>query len=290
MPIRRTLPWTLGAALLAAGAWLLARGGGPAAPAPPPPSLAEAGIRCEGRVAAHPGADVVISAEVGGRVTSLDVRELDRVKAGQVLARLDDREQAAALGAARAHVVELGADARFHSLEQARLKRLLKEGAVGQRAFDEADSRLGLALARQEAAQAQVAQLEAALSKLTLRAPFGGTVVERMANPGELQPAGGHLLRLVDLDRLRIEAEVDEYDLGRLQEGSGVAIEAEGAETRWTGRVEEVPKAVTQRRLKSLDPSRPTDIRVALVKVSLPVGAPLKLGQRVELVIGGGRR
>lgn len=284
MNTRRILPWTLGAALLGTGAWLLARSGHALPPTAIAP-VAESGIRCEGRVTAHPGADVTLSAEVGGRITSLEVHELDHVKAGQVLARLDDREQVAALGAARARVVELDADARFLGLEQARMLRLVKEGAVGQRALDEADSRLGLAVARREAAQAQVRQLEAALSKLTLHAPFSGTVVERLAHPGELQPGGGHLLRLVDLDRLRIEAEVDEYDLGRLQVGTSVAIEAEGSRAQWTGRVEEVPKAVTQRRLKSLDPSRPTDIRVALVKVSLPADAPLKLGQRVELVI-----
>ncbi len=287
MTARRYLPWTLGAALLGTGVWLLARNGGkpPAPSAVASPTSPVAGIRCEGRVAAHPGADVVLAAEVGGRVMTLDVKELDRVRAGQVIARLDDREQVAALAAARARVVELQADARFAELEQVRMKRLVKEGAVGQRTFDEADSRLNLAVARKDAAAAQVTQLEAALSKLTVRAPFAGTVVERMAHPGELQTPAAHLVRVVDLDRLRVEAEVDEYDLGRLAVGAPVTIEAEGLAERWEGRVEEVPRAVAQRRLKSLDPSRPTDIRVALVKVSLPAGAPLKLGQRVELVI-----
>lgn len=291
MTSRRLLPWTLGAALLGTGVWLLARGGAkPPAPASgTSPTASPAGIRCEGRVAAHPGADVVLAAEVGGRVTTLEVKELDPVRTGQVIARLDDREQVAALAAARARVGELQAEVRFSELEQARLKRLLKEGAVGQRAFDEADSRLSLATARREAAVAQVAQVEAALSKLTIRAPFPGTVVARMAHPGELQTPGAHLVRVVDLKRLRVEAEVDEYDLGRLAVGAVVDIEAEGLPDRWEGRVEEVPQAVAQRNLKSLDPSRPSDIRVALVKVSLPTGTPLKLGQRVEVVIRAAR-
>lgn len=289
MNLRRPLPWTLAAALLGTGVWLLARGGSakPAPTVPPPsPTTPVAGIRCEGRVAAHPGADVVLAAEVGGRVVALDVKELDRVKAGQVIARLDDREQGAALAAARARMAELQADVRFAELEQTRMKRLVKDGAVGQRTFDEAESRFALAVARREAAAAQVVQLEAALTKLTVRAPFSGTVVERFAHPGELQTSGAHLVRLVDLDRLRVEAEVDEYDLGRLAVGAPVRMEVEGLPARWEGKVEEVPRAVAQRRLKSLDPSRPTDIRVALVKVSLPSGTPLKLGQRVELVIG----
>jgi len=52
-----------------------------------------------------------------------------------------------------------------------------------------------------------------------------------------------------------------------------------------TGRVEEVPARVAQRNLKALDPSRPSDIRVALVKIAIPPGTGLKLGQRVELAL-----
>jgi RND family efflux transporter MFP subunit len=242
-------------------------------------------VRCEGRVAAYPGSDVVVSAETGGRLAELPVRELDRVRAGQVLARIDSREQEASLAAARARVAELDAELRFLSLEQYRQKRLLAEGAVGQRAFDDADSRLRLNQAKRDAAQAAVDQQAAALAKLTLRAPFAGTIVERTPQPGEVLPAGGRLVRLADLTRLRVEAEVDEYDVPRITRGARVEIEVEGRPGRIQGVVEEVPAAVSQRALKALDPARPTDIRVALVKVTLPPGTGLKLGQRVELAL-----
>jgi RND family efflux transporter MFP subunit len=282
----RTLAVTLVAAGTLAGAFLL--WGRPVpAPRPKPASAAvvpeETSIRCEGRVAAYPGADIVLAPEYPGRLAELPVRELDRVRAGQVLARIDSSEQEAALAAARAHVAELEADLRFLQLEQARQKRLLELGAVNQRSFDDADSKAKLAQARVDAARAQVAQQEAVLAKLVIRAPFSGTVVERDANPGELLVAGSKLLRLVDLDRVRIEAEVDEYDLARLRLGSAARVEAEGMPGSWQGRVEEVPAAVAQRTLKALDPARPTDIRVALVKIALVGKAPFKLGQRVEL-------
>lgn len=242
-------------------------------------------VRCEGRVNTYPGEEVVISAEYAGRVASLPVQELDLVRPGQVLARLDAREQEASLAAARARVRELEAELQFLNLEQHRQKQLVAEGAVGQRAFDDADSRLRLTQARREAAQASVAQLEAALAKLSLVAPFAGTVIERMAQPGELLPAGGRLLRLANLKRLRIEAEVDEYDLSRLRLGAPVRVEVEGQVGAVEGRVEEIPAAVSLRRLKALDPSRPTDIRVALVKIAVPATQGLKLGQRVEVSI-----
>lgn len=285
MSIRPYLVWTLPILALAAGVVMWAKADTKPAAKPSTAALPSTSILCEGRVTTYPGADVVLSAEYGGLLRDLPVRELDQVKAGQVLAHLDDREQTAALAAAEARVKELDAELRFLSLEQQRQKHLVADGAVGQRAFDDADSKLKLTQARRESALAQVNQLQAALSKLTLRAPFGGSVLERIANPGELLPAGGKLLRLVDLNRTRLEAEVDEYDLSRLRVGSTVAIEAEGSSWHGTGRIEEIPNGLSQRRLKALDPSRPTDIRVALVKVSLESGAPLKLGQRVELRI-----
>lgn len=285
MNLRPLVPFVLPALVIAAAAaFLLGRPASkPAAPAPDPAAARTAVIRCEGRVAAYPGADIVLAPEYGGRLEALPVRELDRVKAGQPLARLDDREQSANLAAARAHAAELEAEWRFLSLEHARQTRLLAEGVVGQRTFDDSEAKLKLGLARLNAARAQVAQQEAQLSKLTILAPFNGTVVERIANAGELLPAGGKLLRLADLDRLRVEAEVDEYDLPRLRLGGPVTLEAEGQSGIWSGRVEEIPEAVTQRRLKALDPSRPTDIRVSIVKITLTGRTPLKLGQRVEL-------
>jgi RND family efflux transporter MFP subunit len=263
----------------------------PSRPAPParaanataPP--ASGAIRCEGRVTAYPGADITVAAEYGGRIEQLPVHELDRVRAGQVLARLDSREQEAALAAARARVRELDADLGFLTLEQGRQARLLAEGAVGQRSFDDVDAKLKLAQAQRDSAQAEVEQRQAVLAKLTLVAPFTGTIVERFPQPGEQLAAGGRVVRLADLARLRVEAEVDEYDLPRIRLGGPAEVEVEGRAGRIQGRVEEVPAAVSQRDLKALDPARPSDIRVALVKISLPADTGLKLGQRVELAI-----
>ena len=54
---------------------------------------------------------------------------------------------------------------------------------------------------------------------------------------------------------------------------------------QWRGTIEEIPDAVTSRRLKPLDASKPIDTRVLLVKIALNEPTPLKLGQRVEVQI-----
>jgi len=89
-----------------------------------------------------------------------------------------------------------------------------------------------------------------------------------------------------NLDRIRIEAEVDEFDVGRVALGAAVTIWAEGFRgSSWKGRVEEIPDSVVARRVRPQDPGRPSDTRVLLVKVALEDATPLKLGQRVEVNI-----
>jgi len=91
---------------------------------------------------------------------------------------------------------------------------------------------------------------------------------------------------VADLRRTRVEAEVDEYDAGRIALGQEVAISAEGFTGQsWPGKVEEIPDVVTSRRIKPQDPGRPSDTRVILVKIALSAPLPVKLGQRVEIEI-----
>ena len=130
-------------------------------------------------------------------------------------------------------------------------------------------------------------RLEAVLAKSRLTAPIDGVVLERNVHAGEHLEAGAQLVTLADLRRTRVEAEVDEFDAGRVALGAPVQVTAEGYDGRsWRGKVEEIPDAVVNRRLKPQDPGRPSDTRVLLVKIALTEGSPLKLGQRVEVEIG----
>jgi hypothetical protein len=95
------------------------------------------------------------------------------------------------------------------------------------------------------------------------------------------------LVTLADLNQLRIEAEVDEFDVGKVQLNAPVQITAEGFSQTWIGHIEDIPANVTTRRLKPPDPARPVDTRVLMVKIALhDKNIPLKLGQRVSVNIG----
>jgi multidrug resistance efflux pump len=78
---------------------------------------------------------------------------------------------------------------------------------------------------------------------------------------------------------------VDEFDAANVRLGDRATITAEGYDGQWQGRVEEVPDVVSLRRIKPPDPSKPSDVRVLLVKIALDGPVPLKLGQRLEVRI-----
>jgi multidrug resistance efflux pump len=131
-----------------------------------------------------------------------------------------------------------------------------------------------------------VKRLEATVTKSEVRAPIDGVILNRYAQAGEMADVGTRLVTIGDTNRVRVEAEVDEFDAGRVHVGQAVAITAEGYSGQsWRGTVEEIPDAVADKNLRPQDPGRPTDARVLRVKIRFQEPTPLKLGQRVELEI-----
>jgi len=207
---------------------------------------------------------------------------------GQPIAELRADDLRAAIEEARAQVAQAKADIRFADVDLDRADRLVSAKVGTQEAADRARSQRDAAHARKETAAAAVSRLQAVLAKTRLTAPIDGVVIVRHADAGEHLEAGAPLVTIADLCHTRIEAEVDEFDAGRVTLGSPVRITAEGyGGEPWSGTIEEIPDAMVGRRLKPQDPGRPSDTRVLLVKVALKEKTPLKLGQRVEVEIGG---
>jgi HlyD family secretion protein len=245
-------------------------------------------VVAEGRLVACPGAEITVSAEVSGLLVELPVVEQQTVRRGQLVARLRSDDLEAGLDEERARLAEVEAEIRLAETEKARSEQLLSKQVDTAARRDRAVRDLEVGLARRETARAAVARLEAEIAKRRVVAPIDGVVLTRPADPGETLEARAPIATLADLSRVRIEAEIDEFDAGRIRLGQTVTVRAEGYDgDGWTGTVEEIPDAVSGRRLKPQDPGRPSDTRVLLVKVKLDGATPLKLGQRVEVEIRG---
>jgi HlyD family secretion protein len=167
------------------------------------------------------------------------------VAAGQVVARLDSllAETDLTLAQSRAAAAEAAAAAVAADLADAerilnRIRSLSQKSIASEADLTKAEARVGILRAQlsQSQAQLQTARLDVernatVLDKHKIRAPFGGIVVERSAQPGEMiSPisAGGGFTRtgictIVDMDSIEIEVDVNEAFIGRVRTGGAIS-------------------------------------------------------------------
>lgn len=138
----------------------------------------------------------------GGRVTGVDVDVGDRVQAGQPLGRLDPRDLQAQLAAAEASMAEARANYQLSRTVVERQTKLFERGHVAQQRVDEATAQASAAAARIEAANAQADALRVAIDLSVIRAPFAGTVTNRMIDEGAIAIPGAPILELVEDGKL----------------------------------------------------------------------------------------
>ena len=224
---------------------------------------------------------------VTGRIVEIPVYPGDSVRAGQVVARLDDvelssrvREAEAMAATAQANRAQMEADvvAARHGVTQmerelamveaeltyatgvrARAERLVSSGAIAQQEYEN-DRSLAQALqAKREAAQAKLEQarameasarrkLDAAESMVaqgqaaqrtaqivrdyvSIVAPTSGEVVKRLVSPGVLVQPGMAILKIAQVDRVRLQANVGEKDVALIRVGSPVTVTTTAGQT-----------------------------------------------------------
>jgi RND family efflux transporter MFP subunit len=185
-----------------------------------------------------------VSSKVTGKVVSVLIEEGQPVKAGQIIARLDDTQARAALAYAEA---QLASTRKSFAEDQARLQQaeltlgrrqqLLKEQVVGRAELDEAQSNVDALKARIAFAQQQIGVAESQvnlqktnLADMVVRAPFSGIAISKDAQPGEMispVSAGGGFTRtgigtIVDMSSLEIEVDVNETYINRVSRGQKV--------------------------------------------------------------------
>ena len=266
------------------------------APAPAASTPARGGARppvpqrdhviADGRLVAYPGAEVVIATEVAGRIIRLPVEEKSVVHRGDLIVELLSDDLQESRDEALARIAEAEADIRFFEQEIKRTHQLRARNAASLVEFQGHERSLDTSRARRKAAIAQKRRFEALIAKTRITSPIDGVITARFAHPGETIDHAARLVTIADLKRVRIEAEVDEFDISGMALGADVKVSAEGfPHMAWRGKVEEIPDVVVGRRLRPEDPGRPADTRVLLVKIALREPTPLKVGQRIEVEI-----
>ena len=243
-------------------------------------------VIAEGRITARPGAEVTVGSEAGGSVLAVRAPEKTKVRKGDVLVEFQTDDLKFALAESEARLAEANAEFAYNQEEYQRKVRATPGATRFSAELSSSRRDLDVALARRKGAEVAADRARSALSRAKVTAPIDGVVIATYVEPGEVAAPGSRLVTVCDLTRLRIEAEVDEFDVARIAEGNDVIIKVEGdLAASWQSTVEEIPDRVARRTLRPEDPGRPTDTRVLLVKIGLNSPVTLKLGQQVEVEI-----
>ncbi len=186
---------------------------------------------------------VNVAANVSGRITRLHVHEGDRVRQGQLLARIDstrfaadERQSQAAVQSARSDLDRSRADLEVARLAFGRTQQMYEEKLVSEQAFDQAKADFAMRSAAVASLKGRIAQLEAALEsssdnleKTAVIAPMDGVVTSLVKEEGEVvigaqsfQPTV--IMTVGDLSVMETEVLVDETDIRNVALGQAATV------------------------------------------------------------------
>ena len=219
----------------------------------------------------------VVKARVAGELQGLTVREGDTVRAGQVIARVDATESQA-----RLRQMQQQADSARTQIDIARRqydnnKALVEQGFISKTALDTSLNSLQGADANHKAAVAAVDMAKKSVDDTVLRAPIGGVVSQRLAQPGARVAIDGKVIEIVNLGRLEREATLSAADSLDVRVGQPAMLQVEGSARPVAARVARI------------NPSAQTGSRTVLAYLSIEDAAGLRQGLFAQGTIGTGQ-
>jgi HlyD family secretion protein len=223
-----------------------------------------------------PNVEVEVKSKAAGEILSFPFDEGAGLKKGQVVVRLDPELETSRVNQARAelHIAEgklerARVDRKDTELRLKRQKQLFEKGVISRQAYDDAViahekaiSEIKIADAELARASEQLKEAEDRLEDTEIRAPLGGTILEKLVEEGQVITStissvseGTPLFTMADLSRIYVEAMVDEVDIGKVSEGQEARITVDSWPARvFTGRVKRIsPKGRVERTVTFFD-------------------------------------
>jgi RND family efflux transporter MFP subunit len=205
----------------------------------------------------EPTALTYLSPKITARIIAILADEGDRIKKGDVLAKLDDSQE-------RANLLELEAKEILAKQEYKRVKNLKDKNAVSIEEYDRAFSRLRASEALLKAANARVKDTE-------IIAPSDGLIIKRDGEVGDLITTQHKLFWVATDEKPRVTLEVDEEDISLVKQAQRVLLRSDA-----------FPKQVFEGAVSAVTPKGDPISRSFRVRVSLPEITPLRFGMTIE--------
>lgn len=219
-------------------------------------------VEAVGTVAAVRG--VTVAADQPGIVEKIAFQSGASVKAGELLVRLDTRQEQAQLAAAESQ-------RELSRLNLARIESMLAQHVVAQAEYDRA-------VAEAKQAEATAGQIRAAIERKTIRAPFSGILGIRQIDLGQYLAAGAQIVPLQSLDPVYVNFAVPQQQVARIKAGTHVDVAVENGSVAATGTVSAVDSVVD-----------PTTRNLQVQATVRNAGGRLRPGMFVQARVGFGK-
>ncbi|HSW62757.1 MAG TPA: efflux RND transporter periplasmic adaptor subunit [Dissulfurispiraceae bacterium] len=172
-----------------------------------------------------------VAAKITGRLVELKVEEGNRIQKGQIIARLEADDTAAARNQAAATLEQAKAERVDAQLQFERAKELLKSEYVSKADFDTVEARYKKAVAGVAAANAALQAAQVSVDYSLIRAPFDAVVLTKNADIGDIvsplsaaASAKAAVVTIADMGSLQVEVDVSESNIGKVKIGQPCEI------------------------------------------------------------------
>lgn len=188
----------------------------------------QSAINTIGTVVAANG--VAVSADMPGIVEQIAFESGQRVNRGDVLVRLDTKQEQAQLAAANAQL-------QLSRVSLGRAQQMAPEGVIPQSALDQVS-------AEYKQAEARVGEVRASIERKTIRAPFTGTLGIRQIDRGQYLAGGAPVVSLQALQPVFVDFSVPQQEIGLMTPGAAVQVTSDALEGTETGTIAAVDAVI----------------------------------------------
>jgi len=175
---------------------------------------------------------VTVSADMPGLVEQINFQSGQRVNRGDVLVRLDTKQERAQLAAAEAQK-------ELTRVDLQRMSGLLPQGVVPQSAYDQTAAQF-------KQAEARVGEMRATIERKTIRAPFAGTLGLRQINLGQYLAGGTPIVSLQSLQPVYVDFSVPQQQIGLVMAGAPVQVTSDAIGGSVMGKVSAVDSVIDE--------------------------------------------
>lgn len=181
-----------------------------------------------------------ISTRMMGFITRINVKVGDRVTQGQLLATIESQDIMAKRAQAQAMITESEAALSNAEKDYDRYSQLYNQQSASTKELENMKLQYTSAKSRVEAARQLRNEASAMLSYTQLRAPFAGTVTQKMADAGSMASPGMPILTVEQNGRFQVRAIVPESEIGKIVQGQSVTVTIKSTNKTFSAKIDEL--------------------------------------------------